>query len=220
MTSVNRRPLSCLVFALLAVAAWAQDAPGVLRFEAEDISTPAEAWVENRETPDHWNLWSTDRDAERKWSEGVVLRSPAVMEDRATPEEGAPPLHAVVTGLPPGTYAVEIGGVGRPLGVSFDGVTWRKQTTRNLGEFTITDGRFELWVDDRYAADDPDGRGPCYFDYLQFSPVLPSVNGVRNGDFEFTPGEGVPGWSWWTREEGAGTIRLTDEAQAVSARSH
>lgn len=212
MTSVNRRPLSCLVFALLAVAAWAQDAPGVLRFEAEDISTPAEAWVENRETPDHWNLWSTDRDAERKWSEGIVLRSPAVMEDRATPEEGAPPLHAVVTGLPPGSYAVEIGGVGRPLGVSFDGVTWRKQTTRNLGEFTITDGRFELWVDDRYAADDPDGRGPCYFDYLQFSPVLPSVNGVRNGDFEFTPGEGVPGWSWWTREEGAGTIRLTDEA--------
>lgn len=212
MSTLIRRTLVCLTLGLLALTGWAQDAPPVLRFEAEDISEPAEAWVKDRETPDHWNLWSTDRDAEKKWSEGIVLRSPAVMEDRATPEEGAPPLHATVTGIPAGTWMVEIGGVGRPIAVSFDGQTWRKQTGRVLGEFTITDGRFELWVDDRYAADDPNGRGPCYFDYLQFSPAIPIANGVRNGDFEFTVGEGIPGWTWWTREQGAGSARLTDEA--------
>ncbi len=194
------------------LAAHAQDAPGVLRFEAEDISRPVEAWLENQDTADHWNLWSTDQDAARKWSEGIVLRSPAVMADRERPEEGAPPLHSVVTGIPQGTWSVEIGGVGRPIGISLDGETWTRQTGRVLGEFEITDGRFELWVDDRYAADNPDGRGPCYYDYLQFTPALPVRNGVRNGGFEVVAGDAIPGWSWWTREADAGTARFTDEA--------
>ena len=40
-------------------------------------------------------LWSTDKDAHKKWSGGVVLQSPVVKQDRATPEEGAlPPAYA------------------------------------------------------------------------------------------------------------------------------
>ncbi len=212
-TLAHRRTRLAAAFILVStLAACAQDAPGVLRFEAEDISQPTDAWIENRDTEDHWNLWSTDQDAQAKWSEGIVLRSPAVTEDRERPEDGAPPLHSVVTGILPGNWSVEIGGVGRPMGVSFDGETWRKQTGRVLGEFEIADGRFELWVDDRYAADDPEGRGPCYYDYLQFSPALPAHNGVRNGGFEVAADDTIPGWAWWTREADAGSARFTDEA--------
>ncbi len=182
----------------------------MLRFEAEDISEPADAWQTNRDSADRWNLWSIDQDAERKWSGGIVLRSPSVAEDRESPEDGAPPLHSIVTGIPPGTYTVEIGGVGRPVAVSLDGETWTRQTGRVLGEFEIADGRFELWVDDRYAHDDD--PGPTYYDYLLFAAAMASINGVKNGDFEVVADDAIPGWIWWTREEGAGSVRSTDQA--------
>lgn len=190
-----------------------------LRFEAEDISEPADAWQVNTDSEDRWNLWSTDRDAERKWSQGIVLRSPAVMADRETPEDGAPVLHATVTGIPAGTWEVTIGGVGRPIGISLDGESWRKQTSRTLGRFEITDGRFEVWVDDRYAADT--NPGPTYFDYLEFVPAAPSINGVTNGGFEFAAEgeEGIAGWTFWTREEGAGRCEVVAEGAPEGRRA-
>ncbi len=151
----------------------------LLRFEAEDIVVNEDAWQTDKFSDTLWNLWSTDVDADKKWSEGIVLQSPRVMQDRDKPEDGAPILHAVVTGLPPGKYDVTLARVGRPIGVSLDGETWRKQTNEALGIFEIADGRFEVWVDDRYAA--TTGAGSCYFDYLEFNQIIvrdmPQVNG-------------------------------------------
>jgi rhamnogalacturonan endolyase len=201
------------VFAILAACSALVTAQGeVLRYEAEDVSGPAEAWQVNRGSDHLWNLWSTDVDADKKWSGGTVLRSPEVHEDRASAEAGAPPLHTLITDIPAGTWSVEIRSTGRPLGVSFDGETWQKQSTALLGEFTIEDGRFELWVDDRYAA--AQNTGAAYYDCLIFTPAMATRNGVKNGDFEFTSDEGIPAWTWWTREEGAGTATITGEAHS------
>ena len=208
--SARSRLLIAMCVMLLAGCAVASAQPQALRFEAEDIAGPAEAWQVNKDSDTLWNLWSTDSDAEKKWSEGIVLRSPDVLADRDTPEDGAPSLHAVVTGIHAGTWDVAIGTIGRPMGVSLDGESWKKQTSGLLGQFAIEDGRFELWVDDRYAADA--NQGPCYFDYLEFSPRVPVVNSVANGGFEFTlEGEDVPGWIFWMREEGAGTCQVVTE---------
>lgn len=151
---------------------WAQWPPSAkpLIYEAEDYTTPKDAWQVNRTSPNKWNLWSTDSDAKKKWSGGVVLQSPMVKQDRATPEEGAPPLHTHITGIPRGRYEVEIR-LGRVLAVSRDGKTWKRQENRSLGIVEITDGTFDLWVDDRYAS--PTSPGTAYYDYLQFMPIPP-----------------------------------------------
>jgi len=141
-----------------------------LVYEAEDYSTPHNAWQADRTSTDRWNLWSTDTDAHRKWSGGVVLQSPLVEQDRATPEEGAPPLHTRVTGIPPGRYEIEIK-LGRALAVSRDGETWvRKEgSDRYLDVVEIRDGTFDLWVDDRFASST--SPGASYYDCLIFHPV-------------------------------------------------
>ena len=141
-----------------------------LIYEAEDYSTPKGAWQADKTSKTHWNLWSTDKDADRKWSQGVVLQSPVVKEDRARPEDGAPPLHTHITGIPRGRYEVEIK-LGRALAVSRDGKTWVKMegADRYLDAIEITDGTFDLWVDDRFAA--TTNPGPSYYDCLIFRPV-------------------------------------------------
>ncbi|HEX2999206.1 MAG TPA: hypothetical protein VHR86_03095 [Armatimonadota bacterium] len=94
-------------------------------FEAEECSTPATAWGNDITPKDRWNLWSQDKDAAKKWSGGKVLQSPPVMQDRATPEEGAPVLHTVLTGIAKGDWFVSIQG-GRDLGISLDGKEWKR----------------------------------------------------------------------------------------------
>ncbi|MFQ5808429.1 MAG: hypothetical protein ACE5JM_02320, partial [Armatimonadota bacterium] len=191
-----------------AHVSWAQKA---LKFEAEDVTGPEDAWQKDTYSEDKWNLWSTDTDAELKWSEGIVLQSPRVMEDRARPEDGAPPLHTLIEGIPPGKYIVEVFAVGRPMGISLDGENWRKidGSSRNLGEFDITDGKFELWVDDRYASDT--NPGSTYYDYLLLTPIVTGAMGIANGDFETVDEDHIPGWTWWTRVEGAGTATLAEQ---------
>ncbi|MDZ7618693.1 MAG: hypothetical protein U1E05_16945, partial [Patescibacteria group bacterium] len=109
MTDTMGRTILAGVLAVGVLAlAEGTSAFGQLRFEAEDYSTPTDAWLKDKDSPDRWTLWSTDQDADKKWSGGVVLRSPAVKADRATPEEGAPPLHTVLTGIPKGVYDVRI----------------------------------------------------------------------------------------------------------------
>jgi len=141
-----------------------------LVYEVEDWTTPKDAWQADKPTATHWNLWSTDSDAARKWSGGVVLQSPVVLQDRAAPEDGAPPLHTRITGIPRGRYEVEIK-QGRTLAVSRDGQTWEKRdgSDRSLGVFDIQDGTFELWVDDRYVH--VANPGSSYYDCLFFRPV-------------------------------------------------
>ncbi|MEW6358002.1 MAG: hypothetical protein AB1696_16835 [Planctomycetota bacterium] len=144
-----------------------------LTFEAEDWTSPAEAYEKDKASQDKWNLWSTDSDAMKKWSGGVTFQSPPVKADRATPEEGAPPLHTRITGIPNGRYEVEIK-IGRHLAISRDGKTWERMYGRKnwLPDIVeITDGAFELWVDDRYA--DPDSPGSAYYDCITFHPIRP-----------------------------------------------
>jgi rhamnogalacturonan endolyase len=165
--------LAAAVLLALRAPAIAQEAPPKpLVFEAEDCTTPKDAWEANKSSANKWNLWSTDADAAKKWSGGVVLQSPKVEADRATPEDGAPPLHTHLTGIPPGRYQVEIK-LGRALGVSRDGKTWTRQEEPYLGVFEIADGTFDLWVDDRYVhAANP---GSAYYDCLILTPVPPRV---------------------------------------------
>jgi rhamnogalacturonan endolyase len=190
-------------------------AHGQLRFEAEEYSTPRDAWLKDKASPDRWMLWSTDRDAEKKWSGGVVLRSPPVMADRAAPEEGAPPLHTVLTGIPKGVYNVQIKS-GRVLAVSLDGTNWSRYTGGLLARrVAIDNGTFELWVDDRFAVENEEGRGSAYYDCIFLHRCAPIVSGVPNGDFELEgegDGAGLPlGWTFSSREKiGAASLDHAD----------
>jgi hypothetical protein len=112
--------LAALLF-LIVPAAGQQE----MVFEAEDVSSPKAAWGENITPENLWNLWSKDSDADKKWSGGKVLQSPRVMADRETPEEGAPMLHTVLTGIPKGTWIITIK-FGRGLAVSLDGKEWMR----------------------------------------------------------------------------------------------
>jgi len=156
-----------------------------LVYEAEDYTTPKDAWQADKPTATHWNLWSTDTDAARKWSGGVVLQSPVVRQDRAASEDGAPPLHTRITGIPRGRYEVEIK-LGRALAISRDGKTWEKKdgSDRSLGVFDIQDGTFALWVDDRYAY--AAGPGSSYYDCLIFRPVPPRMDKPQVAGFAQT----------------------------------
>lgn len=173
----------------------------ILRYEAEDYTTPKEAWQINTFSEDHWNLWSTDKNADKKWSGGVVLQSPAVKEDRKSGEEGAPVLHTVIEGVPKGIYDIYINST-RSIGVSLDGKTWSSSTGGVLFDdpVRIRNGRFELWVDDRFA--NVGGTGPCYYDYLELRPATgfrPAKYGERvPSPADFAP---VEGWASHRVEE-------------------
>lgn len=77
-----KRELFRLAFAGLMVCTVANGAGETVRFEAEDITGPRDAWLVDKHSEAKWNLWSTDKDAMKKWSEGVVLQSPRVLKDR------------------------------------------------------------------------------------------------------------------------------------------
>jgi rhamnogalacturonan endolyase len=131
-------------------------------FEAEDVSSPSSAWVRDKHGPDHWNLWSKDKDAAMKWSGGTVLQSPVVKADRATPEEGAPPLKITIPGLKPGRYSVELK-TGRVLALSRDGKDWEPfHSGMWLMQEEIKGDSLTFWVDDRFA--DKGNPGSGYFD--------------------------------------------------------
>jgi hypothetical protein len=183
-----------------------------LVFEAEAVSSPQDAWLKDSLTEGKWNLWSTDKDADKKWSGGVVLQSPVVKEDYAKPEDGCPVLHVVLTDIPPGSYEITIK-YGRGLAVSLDNGEWQRlsELGGRLGRFDIENGTFEFWVDDRFAqASSP---GSCYFDTVTLTPIPTGVNGIVDGDFE-APGElADSGWVWWTRDPGAGSARIVPEGR-------
>ena len=156
--------MSRLLF-VMAISTCALAAPGELRFEAEEWSTPADAWLTNESAADKWTLWSTDIDADQKWSGGVVLRAPTVVEDRARPEDGAPALHTRLTSVPAGVYDVVMSHIVRTLGYSLDGQVWHPIRDEGVVDHHVRiDGTYEIWVDDRFAH--PDHPGSGYYDYL------------------------------------------------------
>lgn len=163
------------VVGIVAESSVAQDFRSRLKglvYEAEDWTTPESAWVKDQYPPDKWCLWTKEEDVARKRSGGQSLKSPDVREDRQRPEDGAPVLHTLITDIPVGLYHVWMNNPARRIALSFDGATWAPYQARgelDLGLCRIEDGRFELWVDDRYAL--PESPGSCYFDYLRFEAI-------------------------------------------------
>ena len=197
-----RRPaqfcLACIGLVALPLASITStvSAQEPLRFEAEDVTEPKDAWAADKYSEEKWNLWSTDKDAEKKWSGGVVLQSPRVMADRAKPEAGAPVLHTIIKDIKPGKYYIELGGVSRPIGISFDGENWQKieGSRRQLGLIEVGEAGFELWLDDRFAS--TTSPGSCYYDYLEFTPLpdpnrKPKVEGFAKTRIEEPLGRGL-----------------------------
>jgi hypothetical protein len=187
-------------------------AQGQLRFEAEDVSEPREAWIENKDAPNRWNLWSTDTDAHRKWSGGVVLRSPSVQADRDHPDDGAPPLKTVIRDIPPGVYTVELK-IGRTLGVSLDGATWQRYSGGPLlARHHVAEGQaITFWVDDRFAVEQESGRGPAYYDCVLLTPHRTIEQGIANPGFEQIASDGsAADWTWWSRD-GGGSATLVED---------
>lgn len=146
-----------------------------LVYEAEDWSSPKDAWVKDEYRDDKWTLWTAEDDVWNKRSMGASLRSPIAKHDRRAPEDGAPPLHTRIASIPNGTYAAFLAPSNRPMAWSLDGKTWQKTEARYaetpLGFHKIADGVFELWVDDRFA--NPGNLGPCYYDYVRFEKAEP-----------------------------------------------
>ncbi|MBM4083661.1 MAG: hypothetical protein FJ272_02640, partial [Planctomycetes bacterium] len=168
--------LSALTVAFLSRMGNAQDLRSRLEglvYEVEEWTTPTDAWHKDKSSADKWNLWTTEEDVHKKRSKGASLQSPKVEKDRATPEEGAPPLHSHITGIPNGLYHVYQSPPNRAIAVSYDGKTWTKHTGGEVyhGLLNITDGAFDLWVDDRYAY--PANLGTCYYDYIRFVKAEP-----------------------------------------------
>ena len=102
-----------------------------LVYEVEDWSTP-KAWLKDKPTKTKWNLWTTEQDVFSKRSMGASLQSPSIPEDRKTPEDGAPPLHTHITGIPNGVYMVFLGNTSRIITLSLDGKTWKPFRPRDL----------------------------------------------------------------------------------------
>lgn len=141
------------------------------RWEAEACVVNAEAYRRDRASDTYWNLWSRDRGAETKWSGGVVLQSPKVLEERTSSAQGAPPLHLRRTGLAPGRYMLVMG-IGRVLAFSTDAETWQRLESGSAFPVEIgDDGVLEWWVDDRYAVENEDGRGAGYLDWVQLTTL-------------------------------------------------
>ncbi len=191
-----KQRLILAVISILVPAVSSGIEPEGIVFQAEAISTPHSAWLDNRSDDTHWNLWTKEQDIDKKRSGGAVLASPAVKADRATAEEGAPPLHSVVPGLKPGWYRVFAGSPGgRPLAYSRDGREWFKHQggELSLGIWLSADKPFELWVDDRYAYP-PGNPGPGYYDYLRFVPCEPpAIENIET--FSGEPGKASVCWT-------------------------
>ncbi|MDO4569051.1 MAG: hypothetical protein Q4D38_01540 [Planctomycetia bacterium] len=162
-----------------------------LVYEAEDWSEPKDAMKLNQPGKGNWQIWTKEESVEKKRSRGASVTTPKLPDvDRETPEDGAPVLHTRITGIPKGTYQVFMNPTNRPLALSFDGgKTWSKTENRGeekFGIYTINDGVFELWLDDRYASDSTPGW--AYYDYLRFVPVegkLPEIQDLQAFTFPF-----------------------------------
>ncbi len=103
------------------------------------------------------------------WSDGAVLKSDTVREDRSPDPERA--LHFRMK-IHPGPYRAILSDPGRAIAVSLDGKQWRRfegGSEAELGTIESTDGVVEFWVDACYR--DPISCGPVYFDYVRLVPI-------------------------------------------------
>ncbi|MDO5581288.1 MAG: hypothetical protein Q4G69_09135 [Planctomycetia bacterium] len=189
-------PLFFLLFAGTLWGAGKRDTLEGLVYEVEEWSEPKDAWNADKGTSDKWNLWSKEENVINKRSNGKSLITPVVKKDRDTPEEGAPVLHTKITDIPNGRYHVYMNGTNRRMAMSFDaGKTWQETAYNregDLGIFDIKDGKFEIWVDDRYAT--PDRIGSSYYDYIRFVPTEDQITLYQPAVFTLPSGDTQISW--------------------------
>lgn len=102
------------------------------------------------------------------WSDGTVLKSDTVKDDRSPDPMRA--LHFRMK-VHAGPYRATISDPGRAVAVSLDGKSWKRYEggrEAELGVLPMKDGVIELWIDACYR--DPVSVGPVYFDYVRLVP--------------------------------------------------
>jgi rhamnogalacturonan endolyase len=178
MNTFFRQAVLSVVALSTLLATCVSPALAELRWEAEDCVVNRDAYRENSQADNLWNLWSTDKDAEKKWSGGVTLQSPVVMADREQPQDGAPPLHLHIGDLPPGRYVLSMK-TGRVLGFSLDGKSWRRWQADDSLQVDVGTSGLQWWIDDRYAMAEKEQRGAGYLDTISLValPQGRKVNG-------------------------------------------
>lgn len=110
------------------------------------------------------------------WSDGVVLKSDTVHQDRDPDRSRA--LHFQAT-VRPGPYQVFLNNPGRAVAISTDGDNWKKYlggSEIKLAAKIVGDSGLNIWIDACYR--DKITAGPCYFDYVRLIPSMnaPSVD--------------------------------------------
>ncbi|MCI0423282.1 MAG: hypothetical protein L0312_29340, partial [Acidobacteria bacterium] len=116
-----------------------------------------------------WRTSFEDNPNEIFWSDGAVLKSDSVREDREPSFSQGLPFRMQVH---PGPYDVFINDPGRAVAVSLDGKSWKRHeggSEISLGRFGAESGTIEFWVDACYR--DPVSAGPVYFDYVRLYPT-------------------------------------------------
>ena len=123
-----------------------------------------------------WRTSFEDNPNEIFWSDGAVLKSDSVREDREPSLSRS--LHFRMK-VHPGPYNVFMNDPGRAVAISLDGKSWKRHqggSEISLGTFGAESGTIEFWVDACYR--DPVSTGPVYFDYVRIYPTpdAPSVD--------------------------------------------
>lgn len=207
------------ILAAAGIGVCAEAAPVEQRFEAESVLANPEVMLRNKQQKGSWNLWSTDVDAAKKWSGGVVLQGNVIAKD-AAPGTTVPVLKFRIPVAQDGRYDLKAQ-ITRAVGISLDGgKTWNKR----IGSGVIFANRalkagevieFQISGDSL----DPSNPGAPYVDYFTLQPAAssqpPRDTAIRNGGFENSPaGKAPANWSLWTREKGGATVAVTADARS------
>ncbi len=200
---------SCTLGAF-AVTTLLSAAPAEQRFEAENVLVNSEVLQPNTFRKGVWNLWSTDQDAAKKWSEGVVIQGNQITED-SKPGEVMPVLQFRIPVPEAGIYNLNAT-VTRSVGVSIDG---GKSWFRHSGNAPVVQARkvesggsIDVQIAASYVH--PEGAGSPYIDYFTLQPVV-HVDSMKNGGFENgVNGKTPPDWTLWAREVQNVSAVITD----------
>jgi hypothetical protein len=150
-----------------------RDADGqwaVIRVDLDQLSQPPKDSVD-------WRTGFAFQPNAIYWSDGAVLKSDSVTADRPPDLKAA--LH-FRRSAHAGPYQAIMNDPGRAVAVSLDGKTWQRfegGQEAALGKVAMSDGVFEMWVDNCYR--DPVSTGPVYFDYVRLMPVDKAPSATR-----------------------------------------
>lgn len=141
----------------------------LIRVDLDKLSEPERHGVD-------WRTKIQYRVNEIYWSEGSVLKSDSIRDDR-TPT-AATALH-YRTHVRPGPYRVIINDPGRAVALSTDGVTFKRYEGGQEIEIKLdaVSGQFDLWFDAAFR--DPITAGPVYFDYVRLYPMNDDASNQR-----------------------------------------